>query len=254
MIRRALPFLSPLLLLPGAALAQPQRGTAAPAPTLVPAAPSELGAYVAEASTRFSIPEAWIWAVMRAESGGDPRAISPAGAMGLMQIMPATWAGLSARYGLGADPFAPRMNILAGAAYLRLLYDRFGAPGFLAAYNAGPGRYAQWLATGRPLPAETRAYLASLAPVVGAVRDVPPAGVAAPHSPSTDPDAWMRAPIFTPRGADVAPSDPPEADAAASGTPAASIAGEPGDVEARPVVSHAPRSDRLFVPRPATRP
>src|SRR6266704_6782318 len=94
----------------------------------------------------------------------------PKGAMGLMQIMPKTWTELRARYGLGADPFDPRDNILAGAAYIRELYDRYGAPGFLAAYNAGPGRYERHLATGRPLPDETQAYVATLAPRINGAR------------------------------------------------------------------------------------
>jgi len=96
--------------------------------------------YIAEASRRFGVPVAWIRAVMRAESAGEARAVSSAGAMGLMQIMPATWADLRARHGLGRDPYDPRDNILAGTAYLRELHDRYGSPGFLAAYNAGPGR------------------------------------------------------------------------------------------------------------------
>jgi transglycosylase-like protein with SLT domain len=87
--------------------------------------------------------------------------------MGLMQIMPKTWADLRARYGFRADPFDPHNNILAGTAYIRELHDRYGAPGFLAAYNAGPLRYEHHLATGRPLPDETRAYVATLAPLIG---------------------------------------------------------------------------------------
>jgi hypothetical protein len=90
--------------------------------------------------------------------------------MGLMQIMPKTWTELRARYGLGADPYDVRDNILAGAAYIRELYDRYGAPGFLAAYNAGPGRYERHLATGRPLPDETQAYVATLAPMINRTR------------------------------------------------------------------------------------
>ena len=86
--------------------------------------------------------------------------------MGLMQIMPETWAELRLRYGLGNDPYDPHDNILAGTAYLRELRDRYGSPGFLAAYNAGPARYEEHLA-GRPLPAETQAYLQKLAPVIG---------------------------------------------------------------------------------------
>lgn len=121
---------------------------------------------VEEAARRFAIPAAWISAVIGVESAGDPRAMSHAGAMGLMQVMPRTYDELRARYDLGEDPFHPRDNVMAGAAYLRELYDRFGAPGFLAAYNAGPERYARRLADGRPLPLETRRYLAALAPVI----------------------------------------------------------------------------------------
>jgi hypothetical protein len=124
-------------------------------------------AEIAAASQRFGIPEAWIRAVMRVESAGDRYAVSHRGAMGLMQVMPATWAGLRAQHGLGADPFAPQDNILAGTAYLREMLDRFGSvPLMLAAYNAGPRRVEAHLATGQPLPAETRAYVATLAPLL----------------------------------------------------------------------------------------
>ena len=123
---------------------------------------------IGEASRRFGIPPAWVRGVMRIESGGrtmlDGRLItSPAGAMGLMQIMPATFAELSGRYGLGSDPYEPRANILAGAAYLREMYDRFGPAHFLAAYNAGPGRVDEYLRTGRALPGETQRYVQALA-------------------------------------------------------------------------------------------
>ena len=79
-----------------------------------------------EAAQRFAIPASWIRAVMRVESFGDPRALSPKGAMGLMQIMPDTWSELRSRHGLGADPYDPHDNIIAGAAYLRELHDRYG--------------------------------------------------------------------------------------------------------------------------------
>lgn len=122
--------------------------------------------YVEEASARFGVPTRWIEQVMRAESGGrnelNGRPIrSPKGAMGLMQLMPRTWEDMRDRLGFGNDPDDPRDNILAGTFYLRLMYDRFGYPGLFAAYNAGPGRYAEHLA-GRPLPAETVAYLAGM--------------------------------------------------------------------------------------------
>ena len=87
--------------------------------------------------------------------------------MGLMQIMPDTWSELRSRYGLGADPYDPHDNIIAGAAYLRELHDRYGERGFLAAYNAGPGRYEEHLATGRPLPSETVSYMAAVASLIG---------------------------------------------------------------------------------------
>ncbi|MET4804671.1 soluble lytic murein transglycosylase-like protein [Bradyrhizobium sp. LB11.1] len=122
--------------------------------------------FVDEAARRFGVPVRWIFAVVDIESAGDVRARSPKGAMGLMQIMPETWAELRLRYDFGKDPYDPHDNILAGTAYLRELRDRYGAPGFLAAYNAGPARYEEHLA-GRPLPAETQAYLQKLVPVIG---------------------------------------------------------------------------------------
>ena len=124
-------------------------------------------AFVTDASKRFAVQERWIRAVMHIESAGEVRARSRKGAMGLMQIMPKTWADLRARYGFGVDPYDPHDNILAGAAYIRELRDRYGVPGFLAAYNAGPGRYENHLTTGRPLPDETQAYVATLAPMIG---------------------------------------------------------------------------------------
>lgn len=122
------------------------------------------GAVIAEAAERFRIPEHWIRAVMQTESAGDPGATSHAGAMGLMQVMPGTYAELRTRYKLGPDPYAVRNNVLAGTAYLREMYDRYGSPAFLAAYNAGPGRLDDHLRDGRPLPAETRRYVALIAP------------------------------------------------------------------------------------------
>jgi hypothetical protein len=136
-------------------------------PPIVQAAAGPFARFMAEAAKRFEIPAPWIRSVMRVESAGDVHAISPKGAMGLMQIRPETWARLRRRYGLGADPCDPHDNITAGAAYLRELYDRYGAPGFLAAYNAGPARYEDHLTTGRPLPAETRAYVAEVGRLLG---------------------------------------------------------------------------------------
>ncbi len=151
-------------------------------------------AYIAEASQRFGIPEHWIRAVLRAESAGDVRAVSTAGAMGLMQVMPDTWAGLRIRHRLGRDPYDPRDNILAGAAYLREMFDRYcNVAAMLAAYNAGPGRYDEYLATGRALPSETRAYVAALAPILG--------GGVSPDAAPPPPD-WREAPLFVTRPTD----------------------------------------------------
>lgn len=123
---------------------------------------------IAEAARDFGIPDAWIGAVMRTESGGraivDGRPITSAvGAIGLMQVMPATYAEMRQRHGLGPDPGDPRDNIRAGAAYLRAMADRFGCPGGFAAYHAGPERVEAHLRDGRKLPAETKSYLLTLA-------------------------------------------------------------------------------------------
>lgn len=144
-----------------------------------------------EAARRFGLPPHWIRAVMKQESGFNPRATSHAGAMGLMQVMPATYAELRQRHGLGADPYDPRDNILAGAAYLRELHDRFGLDGMLPAYNAGPGRYLQHRDQGRPLPLETRDYVARIELRGGTAAS--PVGPRIVAVPPMDPH---RAPLF----------------------------------------------------------
>lgn len=157
----------------------------------------DIAAHVAEASQRFGIPEQWIYAVMRTESAGRIGAVSSAGAMGLMQLMPGTWARQRARFGLGADPFDPRDNIMAGTSYLREMYDSYGATGMLAAYNAGPGRYEQWRDDGRPLPAETRAYVAKIALML---QPGSAATVVASATPAQPPRiAWTQSGLFAAR-------------------------------------------------------
>lgn len=153
-----------------------------------------LAAAVAEASRRFGIPPEWILAVMRVESAGDARAVSRAGAIGLMQIMPATYAELRRDLGLGPDPFAVRDNVLAGTAYLRRMYDRYGSPGFLAAYNAGPGRWEAHLGGVRPLPAETVRYVERLAAITGSATFAEPRTARPPLPPSP-----FTAPLFVAR-------------------------------------------------------
>jgi hypothetical protein len=158
-----------------------------------PPATRPFAAFVMEAAQRFSIPESWIRAVMRVESFGDARAVSPKGAIGLMQVMPKTYAEFRVRHRLGANPCDPRDNILGGTAYLREMLDRYGAPGFLAAYNAGPARYDERPIKGRPLPGETQDYVVKLAPMIGVRQGEDQKGAA------SDLFAWLHAALFPPR-------------------------------------------------------
>ncbi len=140
--------------------------------TTPPGPPSDpWGPWIREASARFDVPEAWIREVMRQESGGRPGVTSRAGAMGLMQVMPGTYRELQARHGLGDDPYHPYDSLMAGTAYIRQMYDLFGSPAFLAAYNAGPGRLEGFLYNRRGLPTETRNYVARVGP--GVIRHSP---------------------------------------------------------------------------------
>jgi len=190
----------------GAGFTQVQAPAASPA--VRPAGIDPISAAVAEASRRFGVPQSWIWSVMRVESAGRARAVSHAGAMGLMQVMPGTYADLRSRHGLGPDPFDVRDNILAGAAYLREMFDRYGATGMLAAYNAGPGRWEEHLRGVRRLPRETVNYLARLGPAVGVSAPTAPVIVPAQRNP-----AAVRPTLFVQVGgvsaaASVQPSDP----------------------------------------------
>jgi hypothetical protein len=188
---------------------------------------------IAEASQRFGIAASWIRAVMQVESAGNAHAQSPKGALGLMQIMPETWAYLRVHYGLGDDPYDAHDNILAGAAYLRELHDRYGSSGFLAAYNAGPARYEDHLATGRPLPAETEAYVALLAPIV--------AGEAIDGGLIIDAAVrpWTNAPLFAVHAESSAPMSPSTSDVR--------VGGRSGDKAAADWTGLAPQSAGLFV-------
>ena len=142
----------------------------------VPPGPPEdpWGPYIREASSRFDMPELWIRSLMRVESGGKlyqngQLITSSAGAMGLMQVMPGTYDELRERHNLGDDAFDPHDNVMAGVAYMREMYDIYGSPGFLAAYNAGPSRLDDYLANNRPRPDETRRYVAMIGPNLAGV-------------------------------------------------------------------------------------
>lgn len=183
---------APLLIAGSMLVPLPARAAPSETPAAHPYAP-----HVAEAAQRFGIPADWIWQVMRTESRGKSRAVSHAGAMGLMQIMPATWKMLSTRYRLGSDAFDIRANIHGGAAYLRMMWDRYGdVTLMLAAYNAGPGRADAYVAGRRRLPTETIAYIAAITPAIGT------SGVAARAAvPPSEPPSWRRAPVFALREA-----------------------------------------------------
>jgi hypothetical protein len=164
------------------------------APSVAPASPKvAVDSYadeIARAASRFSIPARWIGAVMQVESSGRANAVSPKGAMGLMQLMPDTWSDMRARYHLGDNPFNPDDNIVAGAAYLKRLFEGFGASGFLGAYNAGPGHFRDYLAGLRPLSDETRRYLAKLARLLP---ELPIGAVLTSAGPAQD---WRAGPLF----------------------------------------------------------
>ncbi len=187
-----------------------------------------------EASRRFHVPVSWLRAVMHAESHGDAKSVSDKGAIGLMQVMPRTYVELRAKYDFGPDPFDPRDNILAGTAYLAEMFARYGSPGFLAAYNAGPRRYEEHLLGGRPLPAETTNYVARLAPELGLV-SIPAAGIPA------SPDA-LRAPMFVTMAA---LNIPP----AAMADGGANRVGGSQKAAPHPLFP-APRDDKLFAGKP----
>ena len=148
---------------------------------------------IREAAHRFELPRAWLDAVILEESAGcstinGKPTVSAAGAMGLMQLMPATWREYRTRLGLGEDPYQARGNIFAGAAYLHELYERYGKDGFLAAYQAGPGRYEEFMRDGRPLPRATIEYVARVQRAIGRIE--------AKSSPVPLPAAPAASPLF----------------------------------------------------------
>lgn len=137
------------------------------------------GPYIMESSNRFKVPDQWIRTIIKQESNGyqyyNKKPItSPHGAKGLMQLKTATYKDMAKRYHLGSDPYQPRDNIMAGTGYIRILYTRYGAPGFVAAYHGGPGALDAFLKQGKPLSKETKKYLAAVAPKLG--NDIPMSG------------------------------------------------------------------------------
>ena len=127
------------------------------AATGLPAQAAPFTAEIMAAASRYHISPSLISAVMDHESGFNPTATSPAGAGGLMQLMPATARGLGM-----TNLYDPAQSIDAGTRYLRTQLDRFGGDErlALAAYNAGQNNVDRWRRTGKAIAfAETRSYV-----------------------------------------------------------------------------------------------
>lgn len=161
------PVMVALLLASGAPTGQPLAEQAASKDEIGQPEHQDWAEEIANAAALTGLSELLIRRVMDAESAGVANAVSPKGAMGLMQLMPETYRQIAADLGLRADPFNPRDNVLAGAVFLEKMLDRFGSPAFLAAYNAGPQCMEEVLAGLRPLPDESRIFMDKVAAKLG---------------------------------------------------------------------------------------
>jgi Transglycosylase SLT domain len=218
---------------------------------------------ITEASGRFDVPEQWIRAVMHRESGGRSTVkgkpiTSPAGAIGLMQVMPGTYAELRDRHGLGPTPADPRDNIMAGTAYLREMYDQFGSPGFLAAYNCGPACYSAVQAGRQRLPKETRQYIAALAPVVAKTAPRGTGGepaVEAVMVAAVEPPKPVSRPVEPPVQAVSSAPPEPETPVAAPAVVPVAVRAEPVRIRIEQPASYevASLDDDDYAPRPPAR-
>lgn len=183
--------------------------------------PSEAGPYADEfaaASAATGVPLRVLLAVAWAESGFQPGAESGAGAQGMMQLMPATAAGL------GVDPHDPAQNIMGGARYLAAQYEAFGSWDLaFAAYNAGPGAVAKY--GGIPPYSETQNYIRTINSYLDRLGVAPPVTLAGPAPGAVDQAAPPSAPNVT-RVNQRAP------DATVPGTPVITILAGPGTVSA----------------------
>ena len=148
-------------------------------------APKQYASLIGKAAVDNDISPNLLAAQLKQESGFNPKAVSPVGASGISQFMPATAREMGVN-----DPFSPDQAIPAGARYLRQNIDKFGGsvPLGLAAYNAGPGRVERSGGDISKLPAETRGYVANITAAAPA-GPVPQSPAAPPASSSAQPAA-----------------------------------------------------------------
>ncbi len=205
--------------------------------------------FIKQASKRFKVPADWIREVIRLESGGrtmlaeNMPMVSNRGALGLMQLLPSTYADMRAQYGLGKDPFNPHDNIFAGAAYLSWLRSKYGYPAMLAAYNTGPGNYEARTARGAQLPTETQNYVTAATLVLDGNKSTIPNPVVALATPA--PATTMPAAALV--------TTPPTQTATAAPI-AATFTGAAQTISSATAVSMAPIAPPTSAPAPAPTP
>lgn len=203
--------------------------------------------YIKAASRRYGIPVGVLERVILTESGGNPTAKSPMGALGLMQLMPGTARGLGVE-----NPLDPRENIMGGAKYLRDQINHFGSlKKALAAYNAGPGAVVKY--GGVPPYAETQAYVRKILgglPNVGAAPQESPPALAASAGLGARAPTRQAGPNFMQIAQNFAQSAVPQ------GTDMPQLLGQPGDdsvsAHYQQMMQQAPNPDewKQFLPQP----
>jgi hypothetical protein len=181
--------------------------------------------YVEAAATEYDLEAELIYGVIWVESRFQPRAKSPAGARGLMQLMPQTAAALAKQLGVSRPrSYDPEFNVTAGAYYLRRLLDRYEGDEILAlaAYNAGSGNVNKWREQGKPLPDYSKKYVSAVLEARARFRGTPldaereqmlaNAKPSAPVAPTPQPDPPKPEPVQPPAEATPPPTTPDPVD------------------------------------------